>query len=142
MQDKHKNILLGFLAGKEHPSEGDLFATIFNYFLLVILGFISAIYSGMYLFANFSMTQTRATGFGFLIFFVSFYIYSKVLLRFQRLIYAIIFGTPLMFFLLYLFFPNLSFEVWTFIFNKFPGLHEVWCIPTETKFSLECSKFL
>ena len=142
MQDKHKNILLGFLAGKDHPSEGNLFANIFNFFLSIILGFISAIISGMYLFENFSMTQTRAMGFGFLIFFVSSYIYSKVLLRFQRLIYAIIFGTPLMFFLLYLFFPNLSFEVWTFIFNKLPGLHETWCSLTENKFSLECSKFL
>ena len=142
MQDKHKNMLIGFLAGKEHPSEGNLLANIFNVFLSFILSLISAMFSGMFLFTYFSMTQTRAMGFGFLIFVVSYYIYFKVLLRFQRLIFAIIFGTPLLLFLLYLFFPNLSFEVWTFIFNKFPGLHEVWCGTTENKFSPECSKFL
>jgi hypothetical protein len=140
MKDEHKNMLLGYIAGKGKDSFGGegLIAKLFNIFLAFGVSVSSGLLGGIYLFEVFSLTPARGISFGFLIWIVSFYTYFVIISRFQRLIYIVIFGIPLILSLVWLFFPDISFAIWEFIFQTFPAFFEYWC----PRYATTCSEFL
>ena len=105
MKNEHKNMLLGYLAGKGSSKSADgILVELFNAILMLSLSAICAIFGGISLQLYIHMSDERAIGFGVLIFFVSAFIFGYILKRFQRLVYLLIFGTPVIYFLIWLFF--------------------------------------
>ena len=105
MKNEHKNMLLGYLAGKGSSKYGDdIFVQLVNGAITLLLSSGCAILGGISLQSYFYMSDERAVGFGVLILFVTACIFGYIINRFQRLVYLLIFGPPVIYFLIWLFF--------------------------------------
>ena len=105
MKDDHKNMLLGYLAGKgSSKNEDDIVVQAINYILVVSFSLGSAIFGTISLKDIIYMSDDRATGFGVLIFVICIFFFSYLIHRFRTLIYLLIFGPPVIYFLIWLFF--------------------------------------
>ena len=131
MKPEHKNMLLGLLASKSSQSmagEGDWIPDLL---FSLMLSFVVAVLTPVALSAgpqwfefevcwklshylstdlacdqipSFRMSSGRKTGFAFLAFFISLFIFMKLFEKFNNFMYLLIFGPPVAYFLIWLFF--------------------------------------
>ena len=104
MKDKHKNMLLGYLAGKSHSGGTDIFLDAINMIVVVSLSLACATFGGVLIHTVTQVSEEKAWGLGILILFISLFIFGKIFKRFYRLIYTLIIGIPVVFAIFWLLF--------------------------------------
>ena len=105
MKEKHKNMLIGFLAAKStQSSRSDEFDNILTTLVVFGITLLVTFITYFWLDTSFYMSEERIFGFVILTFFLSFFIVGTLFTRFPRFMYLLIFGPPVAYFLIWLFF--------------------------------------
>ena len=98
-------MLLGYLVAKvSSKNEDDIFLNAINMIVVFSLSLACAVFGGVFIHTATQVSEEKAWGLGILILFISLFIFGNIIQKFYRLIYTIIIGIPVIFFIFWIFF--------------------------------------